>query len=203
MEYLDKFYDTINEFLIKLGYINNIIDIYAGEKIIILDGLFNYNESNYIHGNLPLLEEELSKIDNNLKIIKIKIIKIKRHNAIDIFYSSDKLFNHRELDELSLYYFINKGFEYYDFVRLVKIESNLINYYPFEKFSSIRIIQKYQREVIKNLTNKQLSFYLKLMNDIKSKKVSNQQDIIILKTSGFIFYKGNDDKVKTLIFNER
>ena len=41
------------------------------------------------------------------------------------------------------------------------------------------------------------------VNDMKNKKVSNQQEIVIFETKGFIFYIGDDNKVKTLIFNER
>ena len=200
MDYLDKFYNTINEFLIKLGLKDYLIDLPIGRDTIELTALHMYDVSTNIHNNISLLERELSKIDNS---IRITLLRTSGSTVLEIRYSSNKKFDDKEMSELDLYYFIKSRFyEDYDIQRIFDMGRNLQDYYPFNLGISFDF-HKYQREVIKNLTDKQLSFYLKLMNDIDSKKILNQQPIVIFESSGFIFYKGNDNKVKTLIFNER
>ena len=212
MEYLDEFYDIVKNFIYdpkyetevsvdlinKRIYLTKLIPLTISHTEVSLRDLNSYSIYKLSQNEFINLQNQLKKIDAS--IVFLGAHRISSYN-ISISYSSNKLFSSRELNEFNVYYFIISIFNGNDIERL-QIYGNLKDYYPFNLGISFDL-QKYQREVIKNLTDKQLPFYLKLMNDIKSKKVSDQQPIVIFESSGFIFYKENDDKVKTLIFNER
>ena len=118
-----------------------------------------------------------------------------------------------------IFNFVESRLGDYDIQRIRRDEGTLENYYPFQYFYDIGEEDKeyteeeikivftrfiiYQREVIYDLDDKKVNFYYNLMEKIKNTEMANMSNFVEFPMSGFLFYRGKYDKVKTLLFNER
>ena len=203
MDYLNNIHNTILNFLDTLGYKYMLHHITLSN----MDITIRLNSTAYLEDKLKVDNirsnfKNLNSINQNIKfeLDSINYDSILELIVIYITYKSDYIFSSRETKELRVYGDISRTFGVYDIFRVYEMRE-LMNYYPFNVHSNEIFI--FQRQVIKSLSQRELEFHIKLSNNIKDNEVSNQQQLVIFKNSGFIFYEGKDKKVKTLTFNER
>ena len=196
MNYLSDFVSTTYKYLDSHNIEYEYIIINMVSKKIIIGYIYNKNL------DLKNFQTHLKSFDGSIKVISDET------NIYDdlihyITYTSNKILTEDERLRSNVLNYIMGNFMY-DIERIFEIDGNLIHYNPFRSIiNKERNFYEYQIEAVTKLSEKHVSFYTKLMNNIINKSVSHiYNELHKMETSGFLFYEDNG-KVNTLIFNER
>lgn len=189
--------------LLTHGDILDILEIHESLIIDINIDLFDEHDSNITHSLSNLLDLRINKIINLNNTLADKGYSIKNISPYNFFATGDNynnIFRYMKFGSLNferLLSWINFDYTFGEFCCV--FEDLFINNMPFELSSSFLILienQKISNDILKDIKDRQQSFFNKSVSDIVNEKSINIRDL----NDFFLVYSEKNVRVRYLIF---